>query len=111
MKPFGTIGAIINAWTGSVAAAIIAGFDRMVSPRVVRLIEDDSGGFAVETPARPVSKPGRRLRAQDLATKAIEKIIDPSAPAEERAQRQRRLLKGPEEFREARVDRPKAKGK
>jgi general secretion pathway protein L len=59
MKPFGTIGAIINAWTGSVAAAIIAGFDRMVSPRVVRLIEDDSGGFAVETQAKPEDVPPR----------------------------------------------------
>jgi hypothetical protein len=67
-------------------------------------------GLTVER-SRPVSKPGRRLRAQELATKAIEKIIDPSAPTEKRAQRQRRLLKGPEEFREARVDRPKAKGK
>ena len=59
MKSFATIGAIINAWTGSVAAAIIAGFDRMVSPRVVRLIEDDSGGFAVETQARPEDVPAR----------------------------------------------------
>jgi len=68
-------------------------------------------GLTVRTPATPVSKPGRRLRAQELATRAIEKIIDPSAPTEERAQRQRRLLKGPEEFRETRVDRPKAKEK
>ena len=59
MKSFATIGAIINAWTGSVAAAIIAGFDRMVSPRVVRLIEDDSGGFAVETQAKPEDVPAR----------------------------------------------------
>jgi hypothetical protein len=66
-------------------------------------------GLTVKTPAGPVSKPGRRLRAQELATKAIEKIVDPSAPPEERAQRQRHLLKGPEEFRETRVDRPKAK--
>ena len=66
-------------------------------------------GLTVKTPARPVGKPGRKLRAQELATKAIEKIIDPSAPPEERAQRQRRLTKGPEEFREVRVDRPKAK--
>jgi hypothetical protein len=66
-------------------------------------------GLKVKTPARPVSKPGRRLRAQELATKTIEKIIDPSAPPEERAQRRHRLTKGPEEFREARVDRPKAK--
>jgi hypothetical protein len=66
-------------------------------------------GLKVRTPARPVSKPGRRLRAQELATNAIETIIDPSAPPEERNQRRRRLTKGPEEFREARVDRPKVK--
>jgi hypothetical protein len=58
-------------------------------------------------PARPAGKPGRKLRAQELATKVIEKIIDPAAPPEERAQRRRRLTKGPEEFREARVDREK----
>jgi hypothetical protein len=32
-------------------------------------------GLKVKTPARPVSKPGRRLRAQELAAKAIEEII------------------------------------
>ena len=64
-------------------------------------------GLQPKTPARPVSKPGRRLRAQELATKAIEKIIDPAAPPEERAQRRRRLTKGPPEFREDRVDLPK----
>jgi hypothetical protein len=69
-------------------------------------------GLKVKTPARPVSKPGRRLRAQELATTAIEKMIDPSAPTEERAQRRRRLTKGPLEFREDRVDLPKVtKGK
>ena len=66
-------------------------------------------GLNINTPARPVSKPEKRLRAQELATKAIEKIIDPAAPPEERAQRRRRLTKGPTEFREARVDQPKAK--
>jgi hypothetical protein len=68
-------------------------------------------GLEVKTTTRPVSKSGRRLRARELATNAIEKIIDPAAPAEERAQRSRRLTKGPTEFREARVDQPKAKGK
>src|SRR3984893_2780664 len=68
-------------------------------------------GLRVKTPAQPIGKPGRRLRAQELATKAIEKIIDPAAPPEERAQRRRRLTKGPTEFREARVDQTKAKGK
>jgi len=78
------------------------------SEAIRRLVEL---GLKVKTPARPVSKPGRRLRAQELATKAIEKIIDPAAPPEERAQRRRRLTKGPTEFREARVDQPKAKTK
>ena len=68
-------------------------------------------GLTVKTPARPTSKPGRRLRAQELATKAIERIIDPAAPPEELAQRRRRLTKGPAEFREARVDQPKVKTK
>ena len=66
-------------------------------------------GLRVKTPAQPIGKPGRRLRAQELATKAIEKIIDPAAPPAERAQRRRRLTKGPPEFREDRVDQPKAK--
>jgi hypothetical protein len=78
------------------------------SEAIRRLVEL---GLKVKTPARPVSNPGRKLRAQELATKAIEKIIDPAAPPEEQAQRRRRLTKGPTEFREARVDQPKVKAK
>jgi hypothetical protein len=74
------------------------------SEAIRRLVEL---GLTVKAPAKPVSTPGRRLRAQDLATKAIEKIIDPSALPEERAQRRHRLTKG--QFREDRVDLPKAK--
>jgi hypothetical protein len=58
---------------------------------------------------RTISKSGRRLRAQELATKAIEKIIDPAAPPEERDLRRRNLTKGPPEFREDRIYLPKAK--
>ena len=68
-------------------------------------------GLRVKTPAQPIGKPGRRVRAQELATKAIEKILDPAAPPEERAHRRRRLTKGPPEFREDRVDQPKVKTK
>ena len=75
------------------------------SEAIRRLVEL---GLKGKAPARPVSKPGRKLRA--LATKAIEKLIDPSAPAEERAQRRRWLTKGTPEFRDDRVDLPKAKG-
>jgi hypothetical protein len=77
------------------------------SEAIRRLVEL---GLTIKT-TTPISKPGRKLRAQELATKAIEKIIDPSTPPEERAQRRRRLTKGPTEFREDRVDLPKAKGK
>jgi hypothetical protein len=76
-----------------------------LSEAIRRLVEL---GLTV-APAKAVGKPGRRLRAQELATKAIEKIIDPSAPPKERAQRRRHLTKGPPEFRQDRVDLPKAK--
>jgi hypothetical protein len=82
--------------------------DTTRSEAIRRLVEL---GLKVKVRARPVSTTGRRLRAQELATNAIEKMIDPAAPPEERAQRRRRLTKGPLEFREDRVDLPKAKGK
>ena len=58
---------------------------------------------------KPVRSTPNKLRAAELAAKAIDKIGDPAAHPEERAQRRRRLTKGPEEFQEVRVDRPKAK--
>jgi Arc/MetJ-type ribon-helix-helix transcriptional regulator len=69
----------------------------------------DSLGPKVKTKAKQPSA-ARAVRAKELATKAIEKIIDPAAPPEERALRRRRITKGPSEFREDRVDLP-AKGK
>ena len=59
MKELETISAILGAWTGNVAGAILAGFERVVSPRVIRLIEDDKGGFVIETAARPENVPPR----------------------------------------------------
>jgi nucleoid-associated protein YgaU len=67
-------------------------------------------GLTVKAKAKQPSA-ARAVRAKELATKAIDKIIDASAPPEERAHRRRRLTKGPLEFREDRVDLPKAKGK
>ncbi len=67
-------------------------------------------GLTVKTKAKQPS-PARAARAKELAAKAIDKMIDATAPPEERAQRKRRLTKGPTEFREARIDQPKAKGK
>ena len=59
MNLFQTTGAILSAWTGSVAAAIVAGLDRVVSPRIVRLVEDDGGGFTVETATKSDNVPAR----------------------------------------------------
>ena len=47
--------------------------------------------------------------ARDLAAAQIDRLTDLAAPADEQAHRKRRLLKGPEEFREVRVDRTKKK--
>ena len=52
----------------------------------------------------------QRAALADLAAKAIDSLTV-AAPDDEKASRKRRFLKGPEEFREARVDQPRAKGK
>ena len=59
MKLFQTIRATLSAWTGSVAVAIIAALDRIVSPRVVRLVESDDGGFTVEAAGKAENVPAR----------------------------------------------------
>jgi general secretion pathway protein L len=53
------IGATLNTWTASVAAAIIAAFDRVVSPRVVRLVETGDGTFTVETSGKADDVPAQ----------------------------------------------------
>ena len=40
--------------------------------------------------------------ALDLASMQLDRLLDPSAPDEERQRRKRRLLKGPKEFRDTR---------
>jgi general secretion pathway protein L len=44
------LGAVFRSWTDSVAGLMVAGFDRVVSPRVVRLIETGPGDFSITTP-------------------------------------------------------------
>jgi hypothetical protein len=81
--------------------------DASRSEAIRRLVEL---GLTIKTKAKQPSV-ARAHRAKELATKAIEKIIDPAAPTDERDRRRRHLTKGPLEFREDRVDLPKAKGK
>jgi hypothetical protein len=62
--------------------------------------------------ARPKqSAPARAERAKDLAAKVIDSFSIHTTDVEETASRKRRLLNGPEEFRELRVDRPRTKTK
>jgi hypothetical protein len=61
-----------------------------------------------ELPSKPIVRLGRRSRAQELAKDAINDMADPGASPDEHSERQRRLTQGPPEFREDRVDLPKA---
>ena len=70
-----------------------------------RLVEIGLGSVKVARAQKRSDSP----TARDLAAVQIDRLADSGAPAEEQASRKRHLLKGPEEFREARVDRPKAK--
>jgi hypothetical protein len=93
--------AAIDAWIVSTGKTMTR------AQAVRRLVEL---GLTVKTKAKQPSA-ARAVRAKELAAKTIDKIIDPTAPPEERAKRRRHLTKGPSEFREDRVDLSKAKGK
>ena len=60
-------------------------------------------GLARSKSAAPISAKSAE-RARQLAGRTIDGLVDAAAPAEETTNRKRRLLKGPEEFREVRVD-------
>jgi hypothetical protein len=56
-------------------------------------------------PQRGRSSEDQKLRAREMAGDAIDQMTDPRASSNDQANRKQRLLKGPEEFRRARVDR------
>jgi hypothetical protein len=56
------------------------------------------------------SSPKAASKATEMAAEQIDKLADSSASDEEQQQRKRRLLKGPQEFRDIRGDLPKRKG-
>jgi hypothetical protein len=65
-------------------------------------------GLTVKAKVRQSSE-GQRLRASEMAGKAIDKMTDTAATPDDQAGRKKRLLKGPEEFQTVRVDRPTRK--
>jgi hypothetical protein len=76
-----------------------------LSEAVRRLVEL---GLTVKAKRR-LSNDDQKLRVRDMAGKTIDLLSDAGAHPVDQASRKRRLLKGPEEFREARIDRPKRK--
>jgi len=73
------------------------------SEAIRRLIEL---GLTVKAPPRR-SSDKQKARAKELAGSAIDKLSEVAASPDDKLSRKRRLIKGPEEFREARVDRAK----
>jgi hypothetical protein len=65
-------------------------------------------GLTVEPQGRPQTK-GQKRRASEMAGSTIDELTDTSANVDDRANRKRRLIKGPEEFQNVRVDRPNRK--
>lgn len=70
-----------------------------------RLVE--LGLASAKPPARRSEK--NIAKAKELAATTIDHLSDSSAHPDEKASRKRRLLKGPEEFQDLRVDRTKKK--
>ncbi len=93
---------VIRAWAAKQS-------DRpALATAIRRLVEIGLKNAAVPKPRRSTSN---KIRAQELAAKAIDKMSDDLASAVDQANRKKRLTKGPQEFREDRLDLPKAKGK
>src|SRR5436305_9175249 len=54
-------------------------------------------------------RPNNAAKASEMAGEAIDRLGDPLATEEERQLRKRRLIKGPQEFRDIRSDRAKGR--
>ncbi len=86
----------IDAWA-------IARIDKLGRSEAIRhLIER-----GLRVPKRAARSAKRDLRASEMAGHEIDRHEDADASSTEQASRKSRLLAGPEEFRETRVDRPK----
>ena len=73
-----------------------------------RLVEIGLSKTADHPRVLSTSKQGA-ARAAELASKTVDKHMDPKAPPEEREVRKRKLIEGPSVFRDTRRDRPKKK--
>ncbi len=75
------------------------------SEAIRRLVEL---GLTIRTKSKQGST-ARAERAKELASKTIDNLTSATPESGEKARRKGNLIKGPEEFRQVRVDRPKLK--
>jgi hypothetical protein len=75
------------------------------SEAIRRLVE--LGLTVRTTPKQPPA--ARADRAKELASKVIDRLTGETPDGDVKSRRKRRLIRGPEEFRDDRVDQPKAK--
>jgi len=62
---------------------------------------------ATASTAAPAPAPRDPSEIEHLAVSQMDRLLDPSLPAEERERRIRRLTEGPPEFTDERIDLPK----
>jgi hypothetical protein len=101
-----------------IPAEIVAAVDQWAaknettrSDAIKRLVEL---GLTVKTKSPPTKEDrpkgeDQKQRAREMAGKTIDKLTDSTATSDDQASRKRRLVKGPEEFQNARRDRPNRK--
>jgi hypothetical protein len=77
----------------------------MSRPEAIRALLDQTLVSLPRGPAR-----GGARKATEMAAKTIEGLANKSRPASEQARAKRRLIHGPNEFRDIRADQPKRKG-
>ena len=100
-----TIPARFEPQTISAVEAWAVAHDVSRSEAIRRLVEL---GLTVKSKGRP-KRGGTKQRARELARAALDEMTDTTASPEDQASRKRRLIKGPEEFRSVRRDRPNRK--
>jgi hypothetical protein len=77
-------------------------------PRVTSRLRLVELGLTIWTKSKQGSA-ARAERAKELASKIIDNLTAATPESDEKASRKGNLIKGPEEFRQVRVDRPKPK--
>jgi len=63
--------------------------------------------LAAQLPGIPIPAADGPVAIEREAIKQLDEMLDPALPAEERERRVRRLIEGPPEFSEQRIDLPK----